>query len=206
MVCYEGVEYGGDRLSIVTLMSGGLDSCLMSVITEEAGRPQVPLFIDYGQLNAEKEYTSALHHCDRFGLTRPLAIDISGYGKVIRSGITDREKHVVDEAFLPGRNMLLLLTASSFAVQNKCTAVSIGLLDERTVLFPDQTDDFLVSAEHAISKALGTSVEIVAPLRGFSKQDVVNMAKTKGVSGTYSCHVGGDEPCGDCISCREYIL
>jgi 7-cyano-7-deazaguanine synthase len=204
VVCNERARKGGDDLSIVTLMSGGLDSCLMSVLTDEIGRNQKPLFINYGQLNAEKEYASAEKHCLKFGFQNPVVVDISGYGQIISSGLTDRKKHIVDEAFLPGRNMMLLLTASSFAIQNDCTSVSIGLLDERTVLFPDQTDDFLFSAEYAISKALGKSIEIIAPLRGFTKQDVIEMAKTKGIDGTYSCHVGDQEPCGYCISCLEF--
>lgn len=187
-------------------MSGGLDSCLMSVLTNEIGRDQKPLFVNYGQLNAEKEYSSALNHCNRFGFLSPVVVDLSGYGRVIRSGLTDRDKHIVSEAFLPGRNMMLLLTAASFAIQNDCAAVSIGLLDERTVLFPDQTDDFLFSAEYTISKALGKNIEIVTPLRDFAKQDVISMAKEKGITGTYSCHLGGQEPCGECISCKEFII
>lgn len=193
-------------MSIVTLMSGGLDSSLMSILTKETGRSQIPLFINYGQLNGEKEYASAVTHCRTHKLVEPVVIDISGYGKTITSGLTDKNKNIIAEAFLPGRNMMLLLTASSFAVQHNCNAVSIGLLDERTVIFPDQTDDFLISAEYTISKALGTKVEIVTPLRDFTKQNVIEMAKEKGVVDTYSCHAGGSEPCGNCISCREFII
>ncbi len=191
-------------MSIVTLLSGGLDSSLMSVLAKEIGRNQIPLFVNYGQLNVEKEFNGARQHCDRFGLSSPVRIDIPNYGQTITSGITDSRKHIVDDAFLPGRNMLLLLTASAFAFQNSCTAVSLGLLDESTALFPDQTDDFLISAEYTISKALGRKIEIVAPLRGFSKNDVVEMAKSRGIEGTYSCHAGGEAPCGHCISCKEF--
>ena len=98
MVCNESCGQGGDDLSIVTLMSGGLDSCLMSVLTDETGRSQKPLFINYGQLNAEREYESALKHCEKFGYKTPVTINISGYGQVITSGLTDRDKHIVDEA------------------------------------------------------------------------------------------------------------
>lgn len=191
-------------MSIVTLLSGGLDSCLMSVLAKEIGRDQKPLFINYGQLNVEKEYAGASLHCEKFNLSNLVRIDIPDYGSTITSGITDPNKHIVDEAFLPGRNLLLLLTASSYAVQNGCSAVSLGLLDESTVLFPDQTDDFLVSAEYTISKALGHKIEIIAPLRGFMKSDVVEMAKSRGIDGTYSCHAGGSEACGNCISCKEF--
>lgn len=191
-------------MSIVALLSGGLDSCLMSVLAKEIGREQIPIFINYGQLNAEKEYEGAKQHCKRFDLATPVRIEIPNYGRTITSGITDSRKHIVDDAFLPGRNLLLLLIASSFAFQNNCTAVSLGLLDESTALFSDQTDDFLISAEYTISKALGRKIEIIAPLRGFRKSDVVAMAKSRGIEGTYSCHAGGMAPCGNCISCKEF--
>ena len=76
-------------------MSGGLDSSLMSILTKETERSQIPLFINYGQLNAEKEYTSALTHCDNHELPEPIVIDISGYGNTITSGLTDSSKDIV---------------------------------------------------------------------------------------------------------------
>ncbi|MBA56825.1 MAG: 7-cyano-7-deazaguanine synthase [Pseudomonadales bacterium] len=192
-------------MSVVTLLSGGMDSCLMSVLAMEAGVEQKPVFINYGQINIDKEVLAVRNHIRKFGLPECTEIDISGFGSVITSGLTDKTKHIVDEAFLPGRNLLFLLIASSFAVQNDCRSVSIGLLREDTAIFPDQTDDFLISAEHTISKAMGQTIEIVAPLRDFYKKDVIDMANEKGIS-SYSCHVGGDEPCGVCISCKEFEI
>lgn len=193
-------------MSIVTLLSGGLDSCLMSVLTKEAGREQKPLFINYGQLNFNREYKSVIEHASQFGLQKPTVVDVSGYGKVISSGLTDSSKHIIEEAFLPGRNMLFLLMASSFALQNKCTAISIGLLREDTAIFPDQTNDFLYSAEQTIAKALGQKIEIIAPLRRFHKKDVIELAHEKGIVASYSCHAGGKVPCGTCISCKEFKI
>jgi 7-cyano-7-deazaguanine synthase len=192
-------------MSVVTLLSGGMDSCLMSVLAMEAGVEQKPVFINYGQINIDKEVLAVRNHVKKFGLPECTEIDISGFGSVIISGLTDKTKHIVDEVFLPGRNLLFLLIASAFAVQNDCRSVSIGLLREDTAIFPDQTDDFLTSAEHTISKAMGQTIEIVAPLRDFYKKDVIDMANEKGIS-SYSCHVGGDEPCGVCISCKEFEI
>ncbi len=193
-------------MSVVTLLSGGLDSCLMSVLAKEAGVDQKPLYIKYGQLNFEREYKALLQHIKVFDLPSPAVMDVSGFGNIVTSGITDNSKHIVDEAFLPGRNMMFLLFASSYAVQSSCSSISIGLLKEDTAIFPDQTDDFLNSSEYAISKAVGQKIEIVAPLRGFYKNDVVELAKDKGISTSYSCHAGGELPCGKCISCMEFEL
>lgn len=87
MVCNESIKQGGIRLSIITLLSGGIDSCLMSVLTLETGREQKPLFINYGQLNCEREYKSVMAHADQFCLQKPTVIDVSGYGKTITSYI-----------------------------------------------------------------------------------------------------------------------
>lgn len=192
-------------MSVVTLLSGGMDSCLMSVLAMEAGVEQRPVFINYGQINFEREILAVRGHINKFGLPECTEVDISGFGSVITSGLTDRGKHIVDEAFLPGRNLLFLLIASSFAVQNNCKSISIGLLREDTAIFPDQTNDFLISAEYTISKAMGKTIEIVAPLRDFYKKDVIEMANEKGIS-SYSCHMGGEEPCGACISCKEFQI
>ena len=142
-------------MSIVTLLSGGIDSCLMSVLTQETGREQKPLFINYGQINYSREYKSVFAHANQFGLQTPTIIDISGYGKIISSGLTDKSKHIVDDAFLPGRNMMFLLLASSFALQNKCSAIAIGLLREDTAIFPDQTNDFIFLLNIRLLRHLG---------------------------------------------------
>lgn len=191
-------------MSIVTLLSGGLDSCLMSLLVKEAGKNQKPLFINYGQLNYEREFNSAKTHTETFQLPELTKLEIPGFGKVITSGLTDPEQDIVEDAFLPGRNLLLLLSAASFAAKNDCNAVSMGLLNQETILFPDQTDDFLFSAEYTIEKAIGRKIEIITPLRQFYKSDVIDMAKSKNIQTYYSCHKGDDSPCGKCISCKEF--
>ncbi len=193
-------------MSIVTLLSGGLDSCLMSLLIKETNKDQKPLFINYGQLNYEKEYNSAKIHTDTFGLPDLTEIDISGFGKVITSGLTDPKQDIVEDAFLPGRNLLLLLSAASFAFKNSCNVIAMGLLNQNTVIFPDQTDDFIFSAEYTIEKALGEKIEIITPLRQFYKSDVVDLAKSKNIQTYYSCHKGDDNPCGKCISCKEFDI
>lgn len=55
-----------------------------------------------------------------------------------------------------------------------------------------------------LSLCLGQKVSVIAPLASFHKVDVVALAKLKGISGTYSCHSGAEEPCGDCIACNEF--
>jgi len=50
----------------------------------------------------------------------------------------------------------------------------------------------------------GQSIAIIAPLVQMSKKDIVLLAHSLGVpvDDTWSCYVGGDEPCGECESCQ----
>ncbi len=191
-------------MSIVTLVSGGLDSTLVAKLAQEEGVRQHPLFIDYGQRARDRELAACRVAMSRLGLPEPSVAELGGYGRLIRSGLTDTSLHVLEDAFTPGRNMLFLLTAAAQAVQRDADAVSIGLLHEDTALFPDQTADFLKHAEAMISLCMGREIRVLAPLAQFHKQDVVALAAEKGIADTYSCHMGAEEPCGACIACNEF--
>jgi 7-cyano-7-deazaguanine synthase len=191
-------------MSTVTLVSGGLDSTLVACLAKEEGVHQFPLFVDYGQRARERELVACRSAMASLGLPEPQVADLSGYGRLIRSGLTDTGLRIIEDAFTPGRNMLFLLTAAAHATQINADAVSIGLLHEDTSLFPDQTTAFLVDAEHMIERCMGRRIRVLAPLSMFHKHEVVELARSKGISGTYSCHLGGATPCMDCISCNEF--
>lgn len=191
-------------MSLVNLVSGGLDSTLVGVLAREEGVKVFPLFIDYGQRAREKEWeTCQLVHA-KLGLPTPTRMDLSGFGRVIRSGLTSEELDVKSDAFTPGRNLMFLLMGSAYAYQVGASTVSVGLLAERFSLFPDQRSEFIEQAERTIEVALGRRITVVTPLAEFSKADVVTLAQEKGIVGTYSCHAGGSQPCGQCISCLEF--
>jgi len=190
-------------MSIVTLVSGGLDSTLMSLMAHEEGVPLAPLFVDYGQLAATREWTTCRLLHERYGLPPVTRMDVSGYGKTVPSGITSTSLRVNEDAFLPGRNLLLLLCGAAYACNMRANGVAIGLLNPDDHLFPDQTLTFLRKAEDIIETTMGKRIAVVAPLIEFSKADILSMAAARGLQDTYSCHAGGLEPCGKCVACVE---
>jgi 7-cyano-7-deazaguanine synthase len=192
-------------MSVVTLVSGGIDSSLMAILTEKEGIIQYPLFIDYGQLSRHQEWLACKRIHKMHRLSKPVRLDISGFGRFISSGITDSAKDIYIDAFLPSRNLLFLLAGSAYAYQKRVNAVSIGLLNEDSHLFPDQTKAFLEKAEEVISLTLDLKIKIIAPLMSFHKRDVIELAVKYGINETYSCHSGQDKPCGKCISCKEIL-
>jgi 7-cyano-7-deazaguanine synthase len=168
------------------------------------GTKALPVFINYGQRNREREFRALERNLKAEKFSRPQIIDISGFGKVIRSGLTDPRKRVFEDAFTPNRNLLFLTLAASVAFSRGISFVILGFLSEKTAIFPDQSDSFLSATKHALSESLGVNIEIVCPLRDMRKQDVVRLSKTLRVRTSYSCHAGGEKPCGKCIACLEY--
>jgi 7-cyano-7-deazaguanine synthase len=77
------------------------------------------------------------------------------------------------------------------------------LLNPANRLFPDQTVEFLKEAEKVIETAIEKRIRVLTPLINFSKTDILVMASERGITRTYSCHSGGEEPCGMCIACLE---
>jgi len=191
-------------MSIVTLTSGGLDSSLMALLSKESGIQQHPLFIDYGQRSRNRELAACKRALRALQLPKPKVASLPGFGLLIRSGLTDPRLDVMEAAFTPGRNLLFLLLGASYAYTVGAEAVAIGLLDERSSLFPDQTTRFLSRAESLLSLCIGNPIKVLAPLGNFSKRDVVRLALAKGITGTYSCHAGGRRACGTCVACREF--
>lgn len=192
-------------MSIITLVSGGLDSTVMAVLARDEGVRQYPLFIDYGQLGEKRELSACTANFERHNLPVPEVAHLPGYGGLLSSGLTDSRKRIFDDAFLPCRNLMFLTVGAAYAYQCGASSVAIGLLDESASLFPDQSRNFVDDAAALLAKSLGRSIKIVTPLMSFTKADVVEIAKELKITATYSCHAGTPTPCGVCVACREYI-
>lgn len=194
-------------MGVVPLVSGGIDSITMCKILEKREKKILPLFIDYGQHAAKKEWEACQILLEKCNLPPPTKADISGFGKLIPSGLTNPKKDIFKDAFLPCRNLLFLLVGAAFAYSNKEKTIAIGLLNERTHLFPDQTQEFIVNANFALNSALGDNFTILTPLINFTKSDSIKLAKHYKIplDKTYSCHSGKDRYCGKCIACKGII-
>ena len=191
-------------MRVVVLSSGGIDSSVMLQLLKMRDCRLFPLFIDYGQLAASAEWEACQKICRYLDLT-PNRMDISGFGKLIPSGLTSRDLDIESEAFLPTRNLLLLTLGAAYGYAKSTYVIAIGLLSNP--IFPDQTKEFVQEAQRTISKALGIDISILSPLISLNKFDTLMLARKYGLpmEYTYSCHSGAKNPCGHCISCKERI-
>ncbi len=196
-------------MGIVTLVSGGIDSVVMAKFFQNQGEDVLPIFVDYGQLAADKEWEACQTLFRECFLPEVIRADLSGYGKFIPSGLTEKNigRDKKETAFLPGRNMLFLLLGAAYAKIKGEKIVAIGFLLEEAHMFPDQTEEFVVNANFALNSALGDDIIIVTPLINFDKNQVIELARKYRVplDKTYSCHTGKDRYCGKCVACKELI-
>lgn len=188
----------------VCLSSGGLDSTLCLQLMREQSLNALPVFINYGQINHDREWAALVAACSFHKFTDPIRFEFPSFGANIKSGLTDTRLRVNEDAFTPTRNLMFLVLGAAIAHAKGVRNITIGLLAERTTIFPDQTDRFLEKAQCALEECLGSAIRIHAPLRDFTKQEVVELARSRGITNFYYCHSGTEEPCGKCIACLEY--
>ena len=140
-------------MGIVTLVSGGIDSTLMSLMANEVGATLFPLFIDYGQLGVDKEWQACQRLHERFELPSVIRMDLSGFGKTIPSGLTDSKLRVNEDAFLPGRNLFFVLAGAAYAFKVQANGVAIGCLSFANRLFPDRLR--ILRSRRVVETAMG---------------------------------------------------
>ncbi|MEP4442971.1 MAG: 7-cyano-7-deazaguanine synthase, partial [Hyphomicrobiales bacterium] len=71
-------------MSVVTLVSGGLDSSLVALLAKEEGLEQFPLFVDYGQRARDKELDACRRVLARLDLPSAEVAGLGGFGSLIR--------------------------------------------------------------------------------------------------------------------------
>lgn len=183
-------------MKIVSLMSGGIDSTVMLYRFLAEGHEVVGMGFDYGQRHS-RELDAARAICAQLGVPYGVVTIPALAG----SELTDGAGGVV----VPNRNMIMLSFATAKAIQEQADAVAIATHASDHALFPDCRPQFLDAACQAIMFASDKRVRLLRPFAHETKLWVIQVGMKLGVpfNQTWSCYVGGDEPCGVCLACRE---
>ncbi len=194
-------------MAVVPIVSGDIDSLVLCKILNNERQEQHPIFIDFGQISSEEEWEACRNVFKRCDLPPPERIDLSGYCRSIESEVSGDCKASYINAFLPGRNLMSLMAAASYAYQRGIKIIAISLLSEKDQRFPDQTEEFLVNANFAINSAFGDYITILTPLINFTKVDIINIAKWYGlpIEDTLCCHPGKNGICKSCTARKAVI-
>lgn len=195
----------------IVLLSGGVDSAVTLWWAKRQGWEIHPLTFDYfGRPRREQEAVRAL---TRGAGTDPVRwVDLPFLKEVDdlrKEGFANRRLLDAPEGYIPGRNLIFYGLAGHFAELEGVRYIVGGHNGIDPESFPDSSPkffNFLSSVFHLSLWSYDASpVQIVVPLSGKSKEDVVRLGLEMKVpfDVTWSCYWDRVVHCGTCASCRE---
>ena len=116
--------------------------------------------------------------------------------------------------FVPGRNILFLTLAASFAAPRGISNVIMGICESDYSGYPDCRENFIASMQQSLSLGLDYTIQIHRPLMNLTKAQTFAMADKLGVLDevlreSHSCYQGVRDTlhawgygCGTCPACE----
>jgi 7-cyano-7-deazaguanine synthase len=204
--------------SAVVLLSGGLDSCVTLAIAKEENDEVYALTFDYGQRH-EKEVDSAKRLAEHYGVKKHMILKIP-LGEVAESALTTAEETIpehgsveemtinIPPTYVPGRNIVLLSYALSWAESVRADFIYIGAHTQDYSGYPDCRPEFLKAFQNMANLgtrrgAEGRQIELKYPIINMAKSEIIARGNELQVpfEVTWSCYEGGEKACGKCDSC-----
>ncbi|MBW7476976.1 7-cyano-7-deazaguanine synthase QueC [Paenibacillus oenotherae] len=206
----------------VVILSGGLDSTTCMGFAKEAGYELYPITFDYGQRH-RIELNHARSVAQHYGVQERFRIISLGFLRdfggsaltddsiaVPRTGSEEAgQEGEIPVTYVPGRNLLFLSIATSFAETVGAEAIYIGVNALDYSGYPDCRPEFIAKVEEVVALATKVGVEgkpiaIETPLIMLTKAQIIREGIRMDVpySLTTSCYNGEEEACGECESCR----
>ncbi len=169
-------------------MSGGIDSTACAHFLLAQGLKVRGIFFDYGQAAAHSELIAATD------VASSLCIPLATYT------VSGADRYSGGE--LLGRNAFLIFTALFLG---RCHSGLLALGIHHGTPYYDCSSVFIEAAEQLIAEHTAGRTSLATPFRAWRKQDIVAYAVSAHVPLhlTYSCELGVDPTCGECLSCRD---
>lgn len=207
----------------LVLCSGGVDSTtLLAQVVHRFGPEEVvALSISYGQKHIreiEAAQAVAVHYGVQQHFLDLSAIFVeSGCSLLAQSNEAVPHASYADQlaseegalvsTYVPFRNGLFLSAAASMALSLGCSTVYYGAHqdDWAGAAYPDCSPEFVSAMADSIKLGTGGELCLEAPFIAMDKADIVRLGTELNVPYelTWSCYEGGEEPCGQCATCRD---
>lgn len=198
----------------VILLSGGLDSTTILYAAKRKKFHPCCLIFDYGQRHKKEirqakkvaEFARADYKIVNFQLPWKGSSLLDKSLKLpARKKINTKE---IPSTYVPGRNIIFLSFAVSFAEAIGAKAVFIGANAIDFSGYPDCRREFFNAYQKMMAKGLktgvqGKNIKIYVPLINKTKEQIIKMGMKLKVPYdlTWSCYAGNQRPCGKCDSC-----
>jgi 7-cyano-7-deazaguanine synthase len=199
----------------IVLLSGGLDSAVSLYFAKKRGFKCYCLIFDYGQRH-KKEIQSAKKIAQKANCAwQVIKIKLPWKGSALldkkinlAAASSNRLTRQIPGTYVPGRNIIFLSFALSFAEAVKAKAIFIGAHTQDYSGYPDCRPEFYRAFSKVISTGTRAGVEkegikIKIPLIHKNKAEIIKLGMKLSVPFelTWSCYKGGKRPCGKCDSC-----
>lgn len=198
----------------VVLLSGGVDSTTTAYLAARSGYEIYALTILYGQRH-DRELEAARAVCQALDAAehRVARLEFGNWGSSLTGSDdvpTGGLEAGIPSTWVPMRNLIFLGMASGYAEVVGAQAIYIGVGQVDYSGYPDCRQEFIDAYQRAADLASkqfverGVSIPVLAPLMHLPKAGVIRLGLSLGVDYdlTWSCYQGGDQPCGECDSCR----
>ncbi|OQA94378.1 MAG: 7-cyano-7-deazaguanine synthase [Spirochaetes bacterium ADurb.Bin218] len=198
----------------VVLFSGGQDSTTCLFWAKEKFSEVIALNILYGQRHAiERESARKIAKLAGVELVE-LEMDV--FSKINDSALINTDMDVstahdknsnLPASFVPGRNIMLLTIAASFAYSKGISNIVTGVCQTDYSGYPDCRDKTIKSLELALSLGMDKDFHIHTPLMWKTKAETVLMATEldgcwSALALSHTCYNGQWPPCGECPACK----
>ena len=214
--CIDGQQIEIDRsMSIVVLLSGGMDSTVLTHFLKANGDELHAISFDYGSKHNDKELGMAIYQAKFMGIDHKIAklsfIQDFFISDLLKTGGDIPEGHYTDavmkKTVVPFRNGIMLSIAAGYAESVGAEAIAIASHAGDHPIYPDCRPCFNEAMRRAIGVGTDSEVKLLAPFANKTKREIAIIGKELGVDFdmTWSCYKGGDKPCGRCGTCVERI-
>lgn len=206
---------GSRSLKAVAILSGGLDSTVSLAMA--LGKMAVPLAItfDYGQRAARREREASGAIARHYRIPHRV-IELPWLSGITRTSLVNRRAslplHQMSEAsakavWVPNRNGVFIEIAAAHAESLGATRLITGFNREEAATFPDNSSEYVVSVNRALSYSTSNGVRVVSFTARLDKPQIVRLGRRLGapLQRIWPCYQGGRTWCGACESCLRSL-
>lgn len=203
----------------VTLLSGGLDSTVATLLARRDFDVDLALTFDYGQRAAVREIEAARALCDHLGIEHGV-IELPWLAEITCTALVDKGKElpqVSPEAldrdageraaavWVPNRNGVFIAIAAAIAESKNFGTIIAGFNAEEAVTFPDNSAAFVESTNAALGLSTSNEIRVTSPVLSMSKSEIAEQFVALNIDPSmfWCCYDGGEKLCGRCESCAR---